>query len=131
MLGILILAGCDADLKFHLFSAQNSGSTNDVVAWEMSALKAVQDNGLIPSKYFFIGDEAFNNGPQFLVPYSGSGIGSEKDSFNYHLSSMRQCINVHLEYLPNDGGYFGDPSPARTDDGLWSVRLRRNCTTIV
>jgi hypothetical protein len=63
---ILILAGCDADLKFHMFSAKNSGSTNDVVAWKLSALKSTQDSGLLPSKYFFIGDEAFNNGPQFL-----------------------------------------------------------------
>lgn len=51
-------------------------------------MKQVVDNGLLPAKYFFIGDEAFSNTPQLLVPYSGTGIGTAKDSFNYHLSSI-------------------------------------------
>lgn len=82
-------------------------------------MKAAQDCGLIPSKYFFIGDEAFNNGPQFLVPYSGSGISSEKDSFNYHLSALRQCIERAFDVLTKRWGIFGDRELVRTSDGLW------------
>lgn len=120
--GILILAGCDADLKFHLFSAQNSGSTNDVVAWEMSALKAVQDNGLIPYKYFFVDDEAFNNGPQFLVPYSGSGIGSEKDSFNRVYAHKRRfsfLLPASRFRSTNEKKYFCFPT-----EGEWTAHIK-------
>jgi hypothetical protein len=117
--GICILAGCDADLSFKMFSTQCSGSTNDVIAWELSALKATLDEGLLPSKYFFIGDEAFNNCPQFLVPYSGQGIGSEKDAFNYHLSSMRQCIERAFGVLTKRWGVFWRPLSCAYD--RWSL----------
>lgn len=84
--GIVVLAGCDADCKFSMFSANYSGSTNDCLAWDMCAMK---HDGLIPSQYYFIGDGAFSNTAQFLVPWSGTGLGPWKDSFNFHLSSMR------------------------------------------
>lgn len=90
--GLVVLAGCDSNLKFNLFSCCSSGSTNDSLAWEMCTLKRVLDEKLLPKKYYFIGDEAFACGPQMLSPWPGRGIGEWKDSFNYHLSSMRQCI---------------------------------------
>jgi hypothetical protein len=31
--GLVVLAGCDARLRFHMFSVVSTGSTNDVLAW--------------------------------------------------------------------------------------------------
>ena len=43
--GIVVLAGCDATTKFHLFNADNTGSTNDCTAWDRSKLKELVDSG--------------------------------------------------------------------------------------
>ncbi len=64
--GIVILAGCDAQCRFSLFSLQCSGSTNDIMAWELCRLKTMLDEGMLPRQYFLIGDEAFTNTPQFF-----------------------------------------------------------------
>ena len=66
------------------------------------------DNGDLPSEYFVIGDEAFVCSSQILCPWSGSNLGLWKDSFNYHLSSMRQCIERAFG-LHKKMGRFGDP----------------------
>eukprot|EP01031_Cornospumella_fuschlensis_P031289 gene31289-37816_t len=67
------------------------GSSNDIMVWQNSYLyKEVISKGKLPPIYFIIGDEAFTNEEQLLVPYSGRGIGTEKDSFNFHLSVRRQ-----------------------------------------
>ena len=52
-----------------------------------------------PFKLCLVGDEAFTRTNQLLVPYSGRGLGVWKDSFNYHLSSMRQCIERSFAIL--------------------------------
>lgn len=71
--GIVVLPGCDANLKFHMFSTKSTGSTNDVIAWDISAVKAMLDDGKLPHPFHFIGDEAFRNEQQMLVPWSLSG----------------------------------------------------------
>lgn len=107
--GLVVLAGCDAHCKFNMFSCMNSGSTNDVIAWELSAMKKLIDEGRLPPKYFIIGDEAFICTNQVLVPYSGRGLGPWKDSFNYHLSAMRQCIERSFALLVNRWGVLWRP----------------------
>ncbi len=53
-------------------SCDHSGSTNDVIAWQDSLLfQMVEVEKLLLSKYFFIGDEAFNTMQQFLSPWPG------------------------------------------------------------
>ena len=37
--GIVVMAGCSANLIFHMFSCISGGSTNDTIAWEMSELQ--------------------------------------------------------------------------------------------
>ena len=91
--GLVVLAGCDARCRFTMFSCKNSGSTNDCIAWELSLLKKlIIDDRRLPEQFFIIGDEAFSCCNQLLVPYSGRGLGTWKDSFNFHLSAMRQVI---------------------------------------
>ena len=106
--GITILAGCDARGKFMMFSCNGSGSANDVLAWRWSKIKneVLSPNGgkspsLLPEKYFFIGDEAFVCEKQLLVPFSGRGIGTMKDSFNFHLSARRQVIERYHRHSAN------------------------------
>jgi hypothetical protein len=66
----------------------------------------------LPSKYFAIGDDAFTNTNNFLTPFSGRNIGIEKDSYNYHISAMRQSLS-------QSGESFGENSPSLLIDGLW------------
>jgi hypothetical protein len=70
--GIVVLAGCDAKCRFIVASCNHSGSTNDIIAWQhMDLYEAVEIDGMLPSKYFFIGDEAFTDTNQFLSPWPG------------------------------------------------------------
>jgi hypothetical protein len=76
-----------------VFNGPNfSGSTNDSLAWPMTALAEAITSGLLPHQYFIIGDEAFSCTEQMLSPYSGRGLGKYKDSFNSWLSHSRQAI---------------------------------------
>ena len=104
--GLVCFAGCDAHLKFHMFSCKCSGSTNGVLAWDLSSIKALLDDNALPLPYYFIGDEAFINTTKFLVPWGGSKLPEFKDSFNraYHLSSMRQCIERAFALLVQSWG---------------------------
>jgi hypothetical protein len=109
MWGILVLAGCDARTRFNFFSAKCSGATHDYMAWEVSTLKEMVDESKLPAQYYFIGDEAFVNTNQFLVPWSGRGLGLYRDSFNYHLSRMRQCIERAFGIMTQRWGVFWRP----------------------
>jgi hypothetical protein len=107
--GLVVLAGCDAELRFRMFSAVSTGSTNDVLAWEFCEMKRLLESGELKAPYFFIGDEAFINATQLLVPWSGRGLEVWKDSFNYHLSAMRQCIERAFSLLTERWGLFWRP----------------------
>jgi hypothetical protein len=90
--GLVIMAGCDSTCKFNIFSCQTSGGTHDSLAWEMTSASRMIEAGELPNEFFIIGDEAVESTNHLLTPWSGSNLGLWKDSFNYHLSSMRQCI---------------------------------------
>jgi hypothetical protein len=124
--GFTVLAGCDAKGKFLMFSCNGSGSANDILAWRWSSMKQniiSPMNGTLPSKlppqYFFIGDEAFVCENQLLVPWPGRGIGSNKDSFNYHLSARRQVIERAFGMLTRRWGIFHRPLQCQ----LWKWTL--------
>jgi len=69
--------------------------------------------GLLPSRYYLIGDEAFSCTNQLLTPYSGRNLGVWKDSFNFHLSSMRQCIERSFSVLTQRWGILWRPLRCR------------------
>ena len=55
---MVVLAGCDARAKFHLFNANNTGSCNDCTAWDNCKLrKLAVDDKLLNPNFYFIGDE--------------------------------------------------------------------------
>ena len=105
--GILVLAGCDSRCRFNMFSPMWPGATHDHLAWEMSKMKKIiEDQASLPEPYYFIGDDAFVNTDKFLIPYAGRGLGDWKDSYNYHLSLMRQCIERAFGILTQRWGVF-------------------------
>ena len=115
--GMVAIAGCDSDCKFTFFSCNMSGSTHDALAIHGSAGGRVLLGSTLPSAhrkrdhelpegYFAIGDEAFPNCNSLLTPWSGRSLSLEKDSFNYHLSSMRQCIERAFGMMMKRWGIF-------------------------
>jgi hypothetical protein len=72
-------------------------------------MKRLLDDGLLPSEYYIVGDEAYVNTQQLLTPWSGRGIGVWKDSFNFHLSGMRQCIERAFGQMTKRWGILWRP----------------------
>lgn len=103
---LVVMAGCDVNGRFYAATADHSGSTNDCIAWENSALCNAIHEGKLPEQYFIIGDEAFSCTSQVLSPWPGRGIGIWKDSFNFWLSHSRQCIERAYGMLVMRFGIF-------------------------
>jgi hypothetical protein len=96
-----------------------TGSTNDCTAWDNSLMKKRIEESCLPPQYYFIGDDGFTCSNEFLTPWSGTGIGVDKDSFNYHLSVRRQVIERAFGILVRRWGILWRP----LDVGLtkWSL----------
>ncbi len=103
---LIVMAGSDVRGKFYMATANHSGSTNDCIVWECSALQAAIRDGLLDERFFIIGDEAFSNTQQVLSPWPGRGIGRWKDAFNYWLSHSRQSIERAFGMLVQRWGIF-------------------------
>jgi hypothetical protein len=103
---IVVLAGCDSNTKFHMFCANNTGSTNDCTAWQRCQLKKIIDEGQLPEGSYIIGDEVFSCDNQLLTPWSGVAIRIPKDTFNFHLSVRRQTIERAFGILTRRWGVF-------------------------
>ena len=71
--------------------------------------KHLLEQGRLPLPFYVIGDEAFICTNQFLVPWSGHGLDAWKDTFNFHLSVMRQCIERAFALLTQRWGIFWRP----------------------
>eukprot|EP01032_Pedospumella_encystans_P029721 gene29721-33555_t len=108
--GMVVLAGCDSNCRYSMFSCIATGSTNDSLIWDMCNMKhIIETERRLPDRFYIIGDEAFINTNQLLTPYSGNGLGVWKDSFNYHLSAMRQCIERSFALLTGRWGILWRP----------------------
>jgi len=120
--GVVVMAGCDARTKFRMVSCNFCGSTNDCLAWELTHLYSKIMAGLLPKCYFAIGDEIFNCNEFMLTPYGGRNIGAARDSFNYHLSRMRQCIERAFGILTRRWGIFW--RPLNCDPTKWTLIIQ-------
>lgn len=107
--GFIVQAFCDARGKFLYCSACHSGGTHDASAFAGSALCELLEKGSLPAEYYVIGDEAYRATAQFLVPWSGRRLDSARDSFNYHLSLMRQVIERSFGMVLKRWGLFQRP----------------------
>ena len=121
--GLVVFAGCDANLKFIMWSCKCPGSTNDCLAWAVTNVyNEVVCKGLLPSEYYFVCDEAVACDEIVLSPFGGQGIGIYKDSFNYHLSLMRQCIERAFGVLVVVWGILW--RPLQIEFRRWTLILR-------
>jgi hypothetical protein len=84
-------------------------------------MKSLLAEGRLPHGFYLIGDEAFSCSDQLLVPYSGRNLGAWKDSFNYHLSSMRQCVERSFALLTQRWGILW--RPLRCEYSRWTLVL--------
>ena len=108
--GIVVIAGCDSNLRFNIFSSKCSGATHDSLAWEVAAAKhLIIDEKKLPAQFVVIGDEAFVTSDQLWTPWSGHSLDEWKDAFNYYLSAMRQCIERAFALLTQKWGVFWRP----------------------
>jgi hypothetical protein len=110
--GIVVLAACKANLEFVFFSAKHTGSTNDVVAiqgCEGGRILLGQGKTELPQHYYGVGDEAFVCTYTLLTPWAGRGLDRGKDSFNFLLSAMRQCIERAFGTFVARWGIFRRP----------------------
>jgi DDE superfamily endonuclease len=118
--GMVIFAGCDSRCSFLMFSVKCPGSTNDCIAWEITKVfQSIVVRKLLPPQYYFICDEAVSANEFVLSPYGGRNIGVWRDSFNYHLSSMRQSIERAFGLLTRRWGIFW--RPLSCDYGHWNI----------
>lgn len=107
MWGLVVMAGCDHKCRFTMLSVVCPGSTNDSLAWRMTEIyRTVVEPGLLPAQYYIICDEAVSADESVLSPFGGRGLGKWRDSFNYHLSAMRQCIERAFGLLTRRFGIF-------------------------
>ena len=99
---MIALAACDAKCQFVFFNCRWTGSTNDAFAIRQckggrilmgTSLEETDRSPIqLPCGYYGVGDDAFVNCTTLLTPWSGTQLTVYQDSFNYHLSAMRQCI---------------------------------------
>ena len=81
-------------------------STGEKILLGASLSSAERSTISLPYKYCGVGDEAFMCCDTLLTPWSGRGLSIEKDSFNFYLSSMRQCIERAFGLLFTRWGIF-------------------------
>src|SRR5690606_8592092 len=85
------------------------GGTHDSVAYKSSDLAEKIAADLLPKEYYVIGDDAYEASSQFLTPWPGRRLSPEKDSFNYHLSQMRQVVERSFGMLTKRFSIFWRP----------------------
>jgi hypothetical protein len=66
------MASCDVQATFITVSCTNSGSMNDIIAWQDTNIyEMLEIECQLPEKDFLIRDEAFTITFQYLIPWSG------------------------------------------------------------
>jgi hypothetical protein len=106
---LVVLAGCDHACRFTYVNASCPGSSNDQFVWNLCELNHRIQQGQMPGKYFIIADEGLVCTNYLLTPYSGRRLSVEHDSWNYHLSALRQCIERAFGILVKRWGIFWRP----------------------
>ena len=97
---------CDSKAKFVSISMKCCSSTHDSTAYIVSDMANAIRQKMLPSWAYIVLDEAYVNTPQELSPYRGRNLSTYQDSFNYHLSLHRQCIERAFGLLVGRWGIF-------------------------
>ena len=71
-----VQAGCDARVRFRVVSIEHAGSTHDSLAWQNTNAAQHLQSGRLPSRFFFVADDAYVGHDQMLVPWPGRQLPS-------------------------------------------------------
>ena len=96
----------DAKTRFLSISMKMCSSTHDSTAYMASDLSEAIRSGKLASWAHIVLDEAYPNRSQELSPYRGRNLDIWQDSFNYHLSLHRQCVERAFGILIQRWGVF-------------------------
>lgn len=99
----------DSSCKFLSISMKMCSSTHDSTSYLVSDLSHAIKEGKLASWAHIVLDEAYPNTEQELSPYRGRNLDLWKDSFNFHLSMHRQCVERAFGLLVQRWGVFWRP----------------------
>jgi hypothetical protein len=105
--GINLQVVCDAHCKIIGFSCQHTGSTNDIVAFESSNLKHLNEKLSFP--YHWNGDGAYRGTEFMMTPFEGTKLSitdPDLDSFNFYHSQIRITVERCFGMLIQRFGIF-------------------------
>jgi hypothetical protein len=96
----------DSKCRFLSISMKMASSTHDHTAYIASNVSVAIKGGKLPTWAHIVLDEAYPNTEQELSPYRGRNLDLWSDSFNYHLSLHRQCVERAFGILVQRWGVF-------------------------
>ena len=86
--GLNVQVLCDAKKRILFLSVLCPGKTNDLVAYKLSKISSLIEG--LPEGYHGIGDNAYVNSNDLLVPFPGKlSPDDPRDAFNFYLSQLR------------------------------------------
>ncbi|KUF93215.1 hypothetical protein AM588_10009113 [Phytophthora nicotianae] len=96
--GVNIQACCDHLSRFTAVTCSSPGGTGDAVAFLKWRLSAIVKN--LPKGLYIVGDNAYTNTNQLLIPFPRPRItSSAHDSYYFHLSQLRIRIEMAFGLL--------------------------------
>ena len=113
----------DSKCRFLSISMNLCSSVHDSTAYYVSSLSQAIRDGKLPSWAHIVLDEAYVNRQQELSPFKGKNLDIWKDSFNYHLSLHRQCVERAFGILVQRWGIFWRPIRVRFDRRPLLIRV--------
>lgn len=133
--GVNMQCVCDADCMIIAMSCKTTGSTNDIVAFELSNLKALAESLVFP--YHWNADAAYICTETVIVPYPGVNLyitDPSKESFNFWHSQIRITIERCFGILVRRWGILWSPLEFSLDN-IFAVihaccRLHNFCTQL-
>eukprot|EP00918_Siedleckia_nematoides_P071288 GHVU01155692.1.p1 GENE.GHVU01155692.1~~GHVU01155692.1.p1 ORF type:complete len:441 (+),score=39.09 GHVU01155692.1:242-1564(+) len=106
--GVNVQVAVDSRGRFVWVDVYGPGGTNDLTAYEGSALQEYVES--LPIGYYAIGDNAYMPTEHFLTPFSGCQQGNPaRSAFNYCLSQQRIKVEQTLGRLVAQWRIFRSP----------------------
>jgi hypothetical protein len=99
----------DSSCRFLAISMKLCSSVHDNTAYIVSDLSDRVKARQLPSWAHIVFDEAYPCSEQELSPFRGNNLTEWEDSFNYHLSLHRQCVERAFGILVQRWGVFWRP----------------------
>jgi DDE superfamily endonuclease len=113
---ISVQAAVSASYRVTFLSAKHAGSTHDSTSFTSTVLydhlSVSENDGGLPSWAVVAADDAYGNGSaggRIITPFSGRNLDTEKDSFNFYLSSIRITVEQVFGVIVSRWGILWSP----------------------